>query len=143
MCPTYRGSREHSAAGAVKEWGKLDPPDRSLMDLYNAAYEGRAEAAAATGRTNVVELLLVREDVHVNAQGGYHWTALHAAAAKDRTNVVQLLLGRDADVNAQDTSGRTPLHVAAEASFALVVAQRASQWYESRGAGNWGLGGEN
>src|SRR3989442_15367603 len=60
---------------------------------------------------------------------GMRQTALHEAAKEGHTDIAKQLLARDADVNARDIDGATPLIVAVEhghREFAeLLLAQRA------------------
>ena len=58
-------------------------------------------------------------DVDVNARDEAGLTALHYI--KGSIECVEILLGQDAHVNAMDTRGRTPLHVAAEGGYLRTV----------------------
>ncbi|GFQ94358.1 peptide chain release factor 2 [Trichonephila clavata] len=70
--------------------------------------------ACANGSTGVVNLLLKREDIDVNAINEDGYTPLDLACKKDKAEVVTSLLKRkDINVNA-DENGCTPLHYAAE-----------------------------
>ncbi|CEP01128.1 Ankyrin repeat domain-containing protein [Plasmodiophora brassicae] len=80
-------------------------------------------AAAGRGLMRTVTLLLLVDDVDVDAgAGSVRGTALHLAVSQAHDDqarstahdhVVLLLLARGADVNARDGSGMTPLHRAA------------------------------
>jgi cytohesin len=74
--------------------------DRALLD---AAEKGNIEA--------VKQHLDAGADV--NAQDNdIRWTPLHVAAAFGHKEIVELLIAKDADVNAKDVAGRTPLDLA-------------------------------
>ena len=82
-------------------WGKVVA---GLPPLHTAAAEGRKDG---------VELLLVN-NADVNLRGGkWGWTPLHAAAWHGHKDVAELLLASRANVNAKDDGGHTPLHAAA------------------------------
>ena len=49
----------------------------------------------------VVEDILAKETIDVNAQGGEYGTALQAASTRGRKEIVEMLLDKGADVNAQ------------------------------------------
>lgn len=83
--------------------------------------------AAENGHVGVVELLLQREDVDINARDGKGRTPLWHACVNGSTDteeghggigghetVALLLLERGADVDARDDDGRAPLWYAAE-----------------------------
>ncbi|HEV8542114.1 MAG TPA: ankyrin repeat domain-containing protein, partial [Verrucomicrobiae bacterium] len=48
-------------------------------------------------------------------------TLLHLATMHNRTNTVSILLDLDAKVNAQNSAGMTPLHLAARERFTAVA----------------------
>jgi len=103
-------------------------------ESWNDADSDRPTAlhsAAAAGQTQVVELLLERGGA---PSGGdyYHresfLTPLRVVAFKGTRDVAELLLTcaqvlrtSNVDVHAQDSTGRTPLHTAADAGHARVV----------------------
>lgn len=70
--------------------------------------------ACARGVVEVVELLLGRDGVDVNAAQADGLTPLHLAVRHNREEVVRALLAAGAEVNATDRWGATPLHEAAE-----------------------------
>lgn len=70
--------------------------------------------AAARGVSGVVELLLGRDGVDVDAAQADGLTPLHLAVRHNREEVVRSLLAAGANVDATDRWGATPLHEAAE-----------------------------
>ena len=74
------------------------------------------------GHDRVVEYLLARTDVQVNARGQYGRTALIGAASIGHEAVIKLLLDhKEVEVNAQDEEGNTALIRAAEEDHDTIV----------------------
>ncbi|KAH9077979.1 serine/threonine protein kinase [Aphanomyces euteiches] len=72
-------------------------------------------AAAAFGQTELVESLLTRADIDVNAIDETENTALHAAAEKGKLDIVKLLLANPkTEINRRGEYAETPLYKAAE-----------------------------
>jgi ankyrin repeat protein len=68
--------------------------------------------ATEHGRKAVIELLISRgANVHTHGDGKN--AAVYIAAKRGHTDIVKLLLDKDADVDAVDVDGQTPLQVAA------------------------------
>ena len=85
------------AAVLVVGCGPSEPLDISIHD------------AARIGRIDAVKQHLAA-GTDVNAKDDYDgWTALHSAAYRGRTIIAELLIANDADVNAQEMFGQTPL----------------------------------
>ena len=76
----------------------------------NLAFAGEIHDAARNGDLEKVKTLVKDNPSLVfskdNANGG---TPLHWATANDHKEVVQFLLANNADVNAKDNAGQTPL----------------------------------
>ena len=51
--------------------------------------------------------------IRFSIMGSANWTPLHEAALNDRKAVAESLLASNAEVNAKEELGATPLHVAA------------------------------
>ncbi len=62
----------------------------------------------------VADVLLLQQDLDLNAQGSDGVTVLMKYVARDRADIVQNLLARKADVNRQNADGDTALHGAAQ-----------------------------
>jgi ankyrin repeat protein len=65
--------------------------------------------ATLCGFRDLVEHLIVKYPLDVNARGGYHATPLHSAVVKGNVDVLVLLLEHGADVAALGWGGFTPL----------------------------------
>lgn len=74
--------------------------------------------AAKHGWADICEVL-IEEGVDTEARDNVRRTALHEAASTGAEAITALLKG-GADVNVADSSGRTPLHLAARNEFALL-----------------------
>ncbi|WP_265045438.1 MULTISPECIES: ankyrin repeat domain-containing protein [unclassified Wolbachia] len=68
--------------------------------------------ACENGQTEVVNLLLKREDIDVNAISKDGYTPLHLATEKGYIEIVKTLIEAGANVDAIDRDGRTSLHLA-------------------------------
>jgi len=81
------------------------------MDISQQIFE----AAKSGNITKVQEL--IGQGVSVNSRTDDGHTPLHAAAANCHLDVAQLLLAHEADINAQDNNGTTPLCWSVKASL--------------------------
>ena len=106
----YACRRGHvEAAKALLEWGAS--VNKITLKGTTAMFEAIRE-----NKAKIVELLLTREDLDLNAVlvQNYERTALMLAARQNHSNIVQLLLKHPKiKVNAQDTYGWTALSLAA------------------------------
>ncbi|KAK0725920.1 ankyrin repeat-containing domain protein [Lasiosphaeris hirsuta] len=116
----HHGSALHAAAsrGHV-ETCKLLLDNGAAVNKRGGPFDTVLQAAAASGSSECVKLILANKKVDINAQGGQHFTALHAAAVQEDDGALRQLLARGAKVNItppksgpQGTRG-TPLHAAA------------------------------
>jgi ankyrin repeat protein len=74
----------------------LSEADKALID---AALTGNIEAAKQA----------IVDDANVNVKGSGRWTPVHFATWGGYKEVVKLLIAKDADLNAEDVNGKTPL----------------------------------
>lgn len=81
--------------------------------------------ASWSGNVEVAQLLIERgTSVNVKAgtkPGQERSTNIHAAVAANRPDMVEFLLIHGADPNALDSSGRSPLHLAAESIYTQIA----------------------
>ena len=81
-------------------------PTQSLKPLSEA---GKALIdAALTGNIEAAKQAIV-DDANMNVKGSGRWTPMHFAAWGGYNEVVKLLIAKDADLNAEDVNGKTPL----------------------------------
>ncbi len=117
------------AAGAVKPAmvsttasGRLvvDVEARDSLDWT------KLHSAAALGRTELIELLLMKgADPQARAKDGS--TPLHLAVKRGQTEAARFLLARGADATITDAQGSTALHLAAEGSVVELIAELADR----------------
>jgi ankyrin repeat protein len=110
------------------ELGRLDEARELINQMkpqalgqVNEENKTALHLAAEKEHASIVELLLSKDGVDVNAQDEYN-TALHDAAAKGHKEIVELLLSKDGvDVNAQNKYKYTALHKAASKGHKEIV----------------------
>ncbi|CAL1299963.1 unnamed protein product [Larinioides sclopetarius] len=93
--------------------------------------------AVKEGFMDVVEYFL-NLGIAVDERGENDWTLLHYAAAGNHSDICKFLSERDADVNAVDADGATPLHIAAETGSleALLTLLKIGTFYDARNKNN-------
>jgi ankyrin repeat protein len=109
-------------AGEARVWApKYFEPQN--VNWYNVDWEDWTDLALASylGLGLVVEDILAKEKIHVNAQCGGFGTALYAASERGYKEVVEILLGKGADVNIQDGDYGTALSIASAGGYEKVV----------------------
>jgi ankyrin repeat protein len=67
--------------------------------------------AAAGGNLDQLKQILQRDPASVNERDQYDRTPLHYAAIEGHIEIAEFLLSRQAEINAQDLWGKTPLFV--------------------------------
>jgi len=98
----------------------------TLVDEYGNLPIHRA---AAYGECNVLEQLLAYNAFGINKPNMYGWAPLHLMALKSENNfrresiekIIVLLLAYGADINQQDSKGKTPLFLATEKGNSATV----------------------
>jgi ankyrin repeat protein len=70
--------------------------------------------AARLGFRDLAEHLIAEHPEHVNAEGGFEVTPMHAAASAGHANILSLLIEHGGDVNVLGKNGYTPLHRASQ-----------------------------
>jgi hypothetical protein len=96
-----------------------------LINTMNAYDQTPIFLAVQAKSFDVVELLL-EHGAELNPIGDC-CTALHEAVVAQNLTIVQLLVARGSDVNAQDESGRAPLHYAAHEGHLEIIQCLISQ----------------
>ncbi|KAH9822786.1 putative ankyrin, partial [Teratosphaeria destructans] len=101
------------------DWGASDTkrmaPDTSSKVVEKSSKAGKTalECAIAKGHRAVVKVFREKNCVHdsVDSNG---WSLMHHAASACDTKIVSLLLTQRLDPDRRTTTGRTPLHIAAQ-----------------------------
>jgi ankyrin repeat protein len=117
-----RGDKPHWNA-----WHRFRDDDKRLSPsadviptpLFYAAFYGLSET---------VKRLIEKHPEHVNPRGHSAATPLYGALMGNQFDVAQLLYDYRANVNIQDSSGRTLLHVASQAPDHVVPASKILRW---------------
>jgi ankyrin repeat protein/L-ascorbate metabolism protein UlaG (beta-lactamase superfamily) len=93
---------------------------------------------APTQATPIVEALLAAGASTAHTQAGTRRTALHFAVLSGAGDVVTRLLGTDADINAEDAEGLTPLDLATRYCHPAIAATLASRGAKALAVGDTG-----
>ena len=78
----------------------------------NKANESPVVLATMMQNLEIIQELMKKPELNVNARGLKGKTPLHIVAATNNYEIAEMLLHHGADVHVKDTSGSTPLHVA-------------------------------
>jgi ankyrin repeat protein len=87
----------------------------AVLSSSGSAFGGAIHDAASFGDLGKIKALLKDDPALISSRDQNGDTALHVAALFGHRDVVELLLANQADVNAKDNDGWTPLHCAADA----------------------------
>lgn len=71
---------------------------------------GNIWVAAADGRLDIVEKLILLGENTANSRDPNGFTPIHAAASYGHINIIEYLINNGGDINIQDNDGDTPLH---------------------------------
>ncbi|EDO32461.1 predicted protein, partial [Nematostella vectensis] len=101
-----------------KEWEKLDPvlyknkmsacSDRAGVALFIAAHRGQE---------GLIRKLIDDAKANVNMKTPFGRSPLHAAASQGHSSTIDTMLEKGADIDEEDTQGKTPLMVASQCGF--------------------------
>merc|ERR1719188_2646714 len=105
--------------------GNMSPPPSPIEMSSPANAASQMCFAACEGDNAVIEKLLAK-GVSVNLSDYDRRTALHIAAAEGKLSTVQLLISANADVNATDRWGHTPMDGVAEIFTDIEAALRTA-----------------
>ena len=89
---------------------KAEPADDIVQLLLDHGAQVDVFAAAATGRTDLIEAALEQDATSLNAENEHGETPLFIAAHDNRLDAVKLLVERGADINRSDAVGTAALH---------------------------------
>ena len=85
----------------------------TLSDVTNDGRTG-LYIASQNGHNDIVEWILTQDNINVDAADDRNWTSLHVAALMSHRECCETLLQHEADINAVENTGSTPLHMACE-----------------------------
>ena len=91
------------------------------VNKVNRQGENALYYAVAKMNSEVVNLLLEQDDILPDLKTGHGTTPLHLACYKGSHKIAALLLNKNADVNAQDNGGHSPLYLAVQENHPDVV----------------------
>jgi cytohesin len=82
------------------------------VNIQNYRLDTSLHLAIRKGNRDLIRLLLARKDINTNIGDNELYTPLHLAVKGDNKEAVKLLLSKGADINAENESKDTPLHIA-------------------------------
>lgn len=119
LSPSSTGFGAGTEGEAEEQAGEVDISiDEALQrgaDVNAADYNGNTALhyACEEGYVDVVEYLLQKKDISVDATATMDWTPLHSAAYKGRTDIIKMMIAAKCDGNAQARDSNNALHLAA------------------------------
>ena len=121
-CPFGCGKEERKAIEENKiEVIKFLISQGCKVNAKNKANESPIVLATIMQNLQIIQELMKKPELDVNARGLKGKTPLHIVTATNNYEIAKALLHHGADIHVKDTSGSTPLHVACyHGSFEIV-----------------------
>jgi ankyrin repeat protein len=113
-CPAHYDAVECNSKGALlsKEVVAVPKDNMEIVEFGRTPLQKAAE----DNNIETVKLLLERQDIQVDAQDNFGYTALHRATnhANPDREIISLLIYHGADIGVKNEFGDTPLHLATD-----------------------------
>ena len=100
--------------GFVSDFRPSNPRIPSSLNSY-------LHEAIENNFVEIVRILVVDGNADVDTKGGFGDPVLHGAIKKDAVEIVRILVNANADVNAEDRFGKSPLTRAQEGGNSQII----------------------